>query len=107
MVRCRGPERARNPRLTNPDAWDFAKDLMHLAIEQGADGWMADYAEWTPIDGAVLFDGSDPEAAHNLMPQLWQTLNAEVAEEAALDQGMGIYYRRHRSAPRRDHRLGG
>ena len=87
--------------LTNPDAWDFAKDLMHLAIEQGADGWMADYAEWTPIDGAVLFDGSDPEAAHNLMPQLWQTLNAEVAEEAALDQGMGIYYRSgHRSAPR-------
>ena len=35
------------------------------------------------------------------MPQLWQTLNAEVAEEAALDQGMGIYYRSgHRSAPR-------
>ena len=87
--------------LTNPEAWDFAKALMHRAIDQGVDGWMADYAEWTPIDGAVLFDGSDPEAAHNLFPQLWQTLNAEVAEEAGLDEGMGIYFRSgHRSAPR-------
>jgi sulfoquinovosidase len=87
--------------LTNPEAREFAKSHMHRVIGQGADGWMADYAEWTPIDGIELFDGSDPAATHNRFPQLWQELNAEVAEEASLTGQMGIYYRSgHRSAPR-------
>ena len=87
--------------LTNPDARDFAKTYLHRVIDEGADGWMADYAEWTPIDGVVFFDDSIPEEAHNRFPQIWQELNAEVAEEAGLSGQMGIYYRSgHRSAPR-------
>jgi alpha-glucosidase len=87
--------------LTNPEAREFAKSHMHRVIGQGADGWMADYAEWTPIDGVQLFDGSDPAETHNRFPQLWQELNAEVVEEADLTGQMGIYFRSgHRSAPR-------
>jgi len=87
--------------LTNPDAREYAKSYLHRVIEQGADGWMADYAEWTPIDGVVFYDDSSPEEAHNRFPQLWHELNDEVAEEAGLTGQMGIYYRSgHRSAPR-------
>jgi alpha-glucosidase (family GH31 glycosyl hydrolase) len=86
--------------LTNPDAWDYTKGLLHEVAELGADGWMADYAEWTPIDGIEFYDGSDPETTHNRYPQLWQELNAEVAAELGKPNQMGIYYRSgHRSAP--------
>lgn len=65
--------------LTNPDAKAFMASKMKSMLALGADGWMGDYGEWTPLDGK-LFDGSDPWATHDLYPQLWQE-----AQRAALD----------------------
>lgn len=65
--------------LTSEAGRDFAKVRMEACLDHGFDGWMADYAEWLPLD-AVLADGSDPWEAHNRWPELWQELNVEVME---------------------------
>jgi sulfoquinovosidase len=52
--------------LTNPDAVAYVKDHLNGALALGARGWMADYAEWMPVDDVVMKDGSNPERTHNL-----------------------------------------
>jgi alpha-glucosidase len=79
--------------LTNPLAVKFMKREMEKAIALGARGWMADYAEWMPVDGAVLYSGEDPEQVHNRYPVLWQKLNREVMEEADRSEGMAVFVR--------------
>ncbi|MCB9665375.1 MAG: hypothetical protein H6732_14785 [Alphaproteobacteria bacterium] len=63
--------------LTRPvgRAWVLAK--LQAAVDLGFRGWMADFAEWLPVD-AVLDDGRDGLRAHNDYPRLWQELNEEV-----------------------------
>lgn len=71
--------------LSNPDAVAWAKDKYREALTAGADGWMADFAEWLPHD-AVLASGADAMAAHNLYPVDWVKLNQELLDEQeALD----------------------
>lgn len=71
--------------LTNPATRDYIKDHLRAAVDDvGLDGWMADFAEWQPID-AVLFDGSDAAATHNRYPELWQSLTREVMDELRPD----------------------
>ncbi|MBI2373194.1 MAG: hypothetical protein HYV07_04280 [Deltaproteobacteria bacterium] len=59
---------------------EFAKAELTHALEQGARGWMADYAEWYPIDrqSVVPSDGSDPEVAHHRYPVAWAEVNSEA-----------------------------
>lgn len=73
--------------LTHPEGRVFLQELMTDVLARGARGWMADFAEWQPVEGAVLHDGSDPALAHNRYPVLWQELNQEVLAAAGLGEG--------------------
>ncbi len=70
--------------LTNPAARTWAKDVMGEAYELGADGWMADFAEWLPHD-AALASGEDPMLHHNRYPVEWARLNREMIDARADD----------------------
>jgi alpha-glucosidase len=68
--------------LTLPAGRAFALERMEAALDLGFSGWMADYAEWLPVD-AVVHQG-DPWLAHNAWPLLWQELNdAAIADRDA------------------------
>jgi alpha-glucosidase (family GH31 glycosyl hydrolase) len=70
--------------LTDPEAQAFVRAELQAALDLGARGWMADYGEWMPIDGAVIASGEDPALVHNRYPVEWHKLNFEVLEEAGL-----------------------
>jgi alpha-glucosidase (family GH31 glycosyl hydrolase) len=71
--------------LTSPAARAWAKGKLAEGLRLGADGWMADFAEWLPTD-AVLASGVHGEAHHNLYPVEWARLNAEaLADQQAVD----------------------
>ncbi len=63
--------------FTNPAATAWAENTMRAQITAGADGWMADFAEWLPTN-AVLHSGEDAIAQHNLYPLAWQRANREL-----------------------------
>lgn len=70
--------------LTNPATQDYIKTRLRDAVDAiGLDGWMADFAEWLPLD-ADLHAG-DPEAEHNRAPERWQRLTREVMDELRPD----------------------
>jgi alpha-glucosidase len=71
--------------LTNPATQDYIRDHLIAAVEEvGLDGWMADFAEWLPLD-AVVHDGSDGVVAHNRAPEAWQRLTREAMAVARPD----------------------
>lgn len=71
--------------LSNELTRAYIKEHLAAAVtEVGLDGWMADFAEWLPID-AVLADGSDAAAFHNRYPREWQHLTREVMDELRPD----------------------
>ncbi len=56
--------------LTNPEAKDWYADIVaNEVLGVGASGFMADFAEYLPMD-SVLHTGS-PEQQHNRWPALW------------------------------------
>lgn len=65
--------------LTNADAVAWARGVYAEGLALGADGWMADFAEWLPHD-AVLASGEDPMLHHNRYPVEWAKLNRELME---------------------------
>ena len=73
--------------LSNPDAVDWVKKKYRDGLELGTDGYMADYAEWLPVD-AVLDSGEDPVARHNLYPVDFQRLNKELFDEMYAEDGI-------------------
>ncbi len=79
--------------LTNPDAVDWVKGYLHMLLERGARGWMADYGEWMPVTRAQLHSGDDPALWHNRYPVEWQRINQEVVDEAGLRDEVVIYAR--------------
>jgi alpha-glucosidase len=79
--------------LTNADAVAYVKDHLKGALALGARGWMADYAEWMPVDDVVMNDGSDPERTHNRYPVLWAQVNREAVSEAGLLDEVILYSR--------------
>jgi alpha-glucosidase len=54
------------------------------ALRLGARGWMADYAEWMPVDDVLLASGEDPALVHNRYAVDWARLNREAITEAGL-----------------------
>jgi alpha-glucosidase len=79
--------------LTNPTAVSWAKSVMTQAITLGADGWMADFAEWLPTD-ATLFSGEDPMIAHNRYTVDWARMNKEMFATMPAGRPPGIYFMR-------------
>ncbi len=67
--------------LTNPDAYDWYKQLIKdNMIGIGMGGWMADFGEYLPTD-CVLHSGENAEYVHNLWPAIWAKLNREAIRE--------------------------
>jgi alpha-glucosidase len=79
--------------LTDDGALDFMRGKLQTAIDLGSRGWMADYAEWMPVQRAVLASGEDPALVHNRYPVLWAELNAEVTEGSDADEGVIAFHR--------------
>ena len=74
-----------HPDLSNPATCEYVKDALRAMVEDyGIDGWMADFAEWTPLD-AQNHAGIDPLVFHNTFPIEWQRMTREVMEEARPD----------------------
>ncbi len=84
---------AAHPDLTNPEAVAYVQDaLRNMITEYGFDGWMQDFAEWTPLD-AVLSDGSDPRAYHNRFVVEWQRMAREAFEAERPDGDFAFFGR--------------
>jgi len=79
--------------LSNADAVDYVKDHLKGALALGARGWMADFAEWMPVDDVVLADGGDPERFHNRYAVRWAEVNREAIAEAGLLDEVILYSR--------------
>jgi alpha-glucosidase len=63
--------------LSNPQAVEWAKGVYQKGIDQGADGWMADFCEWLPTDFRP-FSKEDPWLVHNRYAVDCQKLNKEL-----------------------------
>jgi len=67
--------------ITNPKAFEWLKEIIkHQVSLNQFSGWMADFGEALPVT-AQLASGEDPLQSHNLFPQEWARLNAEVVQE--------------------------
>ncbi len=70
--------------LSNPATQDYIKERLAIAVDDvGLDGWMADFAEWLPID-AQIHEG-DARGFHNRYPEAWQRLTREVMDDLRPD----------------------
>lgn len=79
--------------LSRPQTREWVKSYLHEALDQGFDGWMADYGEWLPT-WAKLHSGEDPLLAHNRYPREWVKLNHEVLQERAGDGRQRLFFAR-------------
>jgi alpha-glucosidase len=63
-------------------------------MEAKAIGWMADFAEYTPMD--VLYEGYDGDAYtyHNKYPYEWAKANQETIEEMQYENDEIVYFMR-------------
>lgn len=79
--------------LTNPEARRWLFEYQHrAAADIGIDGWMADFAEWLPVD-ALMHDGTPGWQAHNRYPLEWQRANVEALEAARPDGNWTFFVR--------------
>lgn len=65
--------------FSSPAARTWTEMVIQRQLDAGADGWMADFAEWLPVD-CVLASGEDPLAQHNLYPLAWQEVNRALLD---------------------------
>ncbi len=63
--------------LSNPAAVAWAQGVYQKGIDEGADGWMADFCEWLPTD-ILPASKEDPWLIHNRYPVDYQKLNNEL-----------------------------
>ncbi len=66
--------------FTNADAVAWYQQQMQLALDDGWDGWMYDFAEYVPED-AVFANGMSGLEAHNLYPLLYQKTAHDLLEQ--------------------------
>jgi alpha-glucosidase len=88
------------PDLSLPPAREWMKDRLRRSLALGFDGWMADFAEYTPFT-ALASDGTPGSLLHNQFPVQWQALNREVLEEARPDGDWVFFSRSGFSGARR------
>jgi alpha-glucosidase len=82
-----------HPDLLVPEARAYVNAALTRMVEElGFDGWMADFAEWTPIDAAPS-DGSSPFEFHNRFPELWHAVSREVMEASRPDGDWVVFSR--------------
>ncbi len=68
--------------LTNPAGVTWAKGVLGEMLRDGADGWMADFAEWLPHE-AKTASGVSGMIEHNRYPVQWAKLNFDMMGPAA------------------------
>jgi alpha-glucosidase (family GH31 glycosyl hydrolase) len=66
--------------FSNPDATAWFQQQMQQALDDGWDGWMYDFAEYTPMD-SVLANGMTGMEAHNIYPLLYQKAVNDLMEK--------------------------
>lgn len=68
--------------LSDDGALAWLRDYQITAARGlGIDGWMADFAEWLPVE-AVMEDGESGWRWHNRYPLVWQRANVAAMEAA-------------------------
>lgn len=72
------------PDLTDTRAVAWVQGYLKRALDLGLDGWMADFAEWLPVE-ARLADGRTGAEVHNLYPLLWQKTHSELLDSRRPD----------------------
>jgi alpha-glucosidase len=50
-------------------------------IDLGLSGWMADFGEYVPADGAVFYSNQTGREVHNQWPTLWAEVNRNAIDE--------------------------
>ena len=80
--------------LTHPDAMHWVADELigGEMLDIGISGWMADFAEYLPVD-AILHNGQDAALAHNQWPVLWATTNKRAVESRG-KTGQAMFFMR-------------
>ncbi len=79
--------------LANPAACEWFKGVIKTQmIANGFSGWMADFAEWLPLD-ARLHNNFSGKNFHNFYPVAWTRINREAAQESGLDDSLVIFHR--------------
>jgi hypothetical protein len=76
--------------FTSPGGRDFFGRLLRDAVDDGFDGWMEDFGEYTPEDGRSD-DGTPGTAMHNLYPTLYHRTATE--ETASVGRPIANYVR--------------
>ena len=69
--------------FSHPDTEAFYGKLVGEAVDSGADGWMEDFGESTPVEGVTLADGTSGSAAHNRYPTDYHCTVQRIAERTA------------------------
>ncbi|XP_060557161.1 sulfoquinovosidase-like [Ruditapes philippinarum] len=68
--------------LTNPNARKWYKEVIQTnMIDLGLSGWMADFGEYVPADGAVFYSNQTGREVHNQWPTLWAEVNRNAIDE--------------------------
>lgn len=73
--------------LSGDEGQAYAVAHLTATLAMGVRGWMADFAEWLPVENTTLDSGQDPAVAHNLYPVMWQRANRTAIESAGLLRG--------------------
>ncbi len=81
--------------LTNPEAYNWFRDevIIKHSLDIGIDGWMADFAEYLPVDDVKLHSGNDALLEHNNWPVLWARCNYDALVKAG-KLGEAVYFMR-------------
>lgn len=80
--------------LSSPAARDWTLSYMIRAIDElNIDGWMADFAEWLPLN-ARFYSQESPWRVHNLYPIWWQEVNRQAFEQARQGSDNWTYFAR-------------
>ena len=71
--------------LSQPATVAYIEGFLESAVvDVGLDGWMADFAEWMPLDADVEASWN-PEDLHNRSPELWQGITRRLMERLRPD----------------------
>ena len=81
--------------FTNNKSREWAKNIIknNMLKEARSVGWMADFAEYTPMDTKYYDFNEHPQNYHNRYPYEWAKVNQEAIEEMGT-QNETVYFMR-------------